>query len=73
MPAEELSWWNFNIPINERTAECPDFLLNISEKDRRIIGSWDLDFERLSWEEVKELIGMRVLSSYIVTGAILSP
>jgi hypothetical protein len=58
MPHEEISWWNFNIPALDRTVECPDFLRDAGEKDRRLIGSWDADYERLSWEEVKELISM---------------
>ncbi|KAF2418681.1 hypothetical protein EJ08DRAFT_643002 [Tothia fuscella] len=56
MPAEEISWWNFNIPHEERTKECPDFLVGSSEKDMRLIGKWDADHESLTWDEVKELI-----------------
>jgi len=56
MPHEEIEWWNFNIPRYERTAACPDFLLNAGEKDRRLIASWDSDYERLSWDQAKELI-----------------
>jgi len=56
MPHEEIAWWNFNIPHNERTATCPDFLLHAGEKDRGIIGSWNSDYERLSWAQVKNLI-----------------
>jgi hypothetical protein len=56
MPHEELPFWHFNVPIPERTVECPEFLLDISEKDRRIIGTWDSDFEPQSWEDVKHLV-----------------
>jgi len=56
MPHETIEWWNFNIPHDEQTVECPDFLLNSSEKDKRLIGSWDADYECMPWLEVKELI-----------------
>lgn len=56
MPHEDIPFWNFNVPPEERITECPDFLVNVSEKDKGIIGTWDADYERLSWEKVKELI-----------------
>jgi hypothetical protein len=58
MPHEEVEWWNFNLPSDQRTATCPDFLLNAGEKDKRLIGSWDIDYERRTWDEVTELVGM---------------
>lgn len=58
MPHEEIAWWNFNVPLNQQTQTCPDSLLKLGEKDKRLIGTWDADYERLTWDEVKELIGM---------------
>jgi hypothetical protein len=58
MPHEEIAWWNFNVPLNQQTPTCPDSLLKLGEKDKRLIGTWDADYERLTWDEVKELIGM---------------
>jgi hypothetical protein len=60
MPHEEVEWWNFNLPHDQRTATCPDFLLNAGEKDKRLIGSWDTDYERRTWDEVTELVGMSI-------------
>lgn len=56
MPHEELPFWNFNLSPNEWTAECPDFLRHVNDKDRRLIGRWDSDYERQSWERVQEII-----------------
>lgn len=63
MPAEEISWWNFNVPYQQRTVECPDFLVGSSEKDVRLIGMWDADYESLSWEDVQDLISMTTFRS----------
>lgn len=56
MPASELSYWNFNLPPSQHTIECPDFLLNLSEKDKGIIGSWDSDYEIVDWSRAQELV-----------------
>jgi uncharacterized protein DUF3605 len=56
MPHQELSFWNFNIPVAERTATCPDFLVNACEKDKLNLSQWDVDFEDVSWEEARQLI-----------------
>jgi len=56
MPSEALQYWNYNLPAGQRTAQCPDFLLNLSDKDRRLIGSWDSDYEVQDWATVQELV-----------------
>ncbi|KAF2198413.1 hypothetical protein GQ43DRAFT_443375 [Delitschia confertaspora ATCC 74209] len=57
MPHEEpLPFWLVNVPRNEWPPKCPEFLLECGEKDRRIIGSPDSEYKRLSWDEVKQLI-----------------
>lgn len=58
MPHETLPYWHFNIPIEERTTECPDYLQNLSEKDKRLIGTWDDEFEVITWEEAKDIVRM---------------
>jgi hypothetical protein len=60
MPHEVVEWWNFNVPVLERTAECPEFLLCAGEKDKRLIGTWDADYEPLGWKQVKELVSMSI-------------
>jgi hypothetical protein len=56
MPHEELQYWNFNLPQSQRSSECPEYLLNLNDKDRRLIGSWDSDYQIQDWVKVKELI-----------------
>jgi hypothetical protein len=73
MPHVELPWWNFNVPVEERTDHCPEFLRDTTEKDMRYIGMRDAEFERFSWEQVVKLISMlisyslRVLAEYQCT------
>jgi len=57
MPHEELAWWNYNVPEEQWTTDCPASLQHASEKDRGIIGSLDADFTPMNWEEVKHLLG----------------
>jgi len=56
MPHEELPFWLVNVPRDQWPAECPDFLRDVGEKDRMIIGTPDSDYKRLSWQEVQEII-----------------
>ncbi|KAF2669208.1 hypothetical protein BT63DRAFT_373259 [Microthyrium microscopicum] len=56
MPHGELPYWHFNIPSDQRSKECPSFLQNLSDKDKRLIGTWDADYEPITWDEATELI-----------------
>lgn len=57
MPHEEpLPFWLVNIPRDEWPAECPEFLKALGDKDRRIIGTPDSEYKKLTWDEVKHLI-----------------
>jgi len=56
MPHEELQYWNFNLPQSQRSSECPEYLLNLSDKDRRLMGSWDSDYQIQDWAKVQELV-----------------
>lgn len=56
MPSAMLPWWQVNVPDDLRTDECPDFLQECGEKDRRIIGTPDSQYRPYSWEEVKDII-----------------
>lgn len=60
MPHEEIQWWNFHVPIHQQTLDCPDSLVHVSDNDKRLIGTWDSDYERFTWDEVKEIIGTLV-------------
>ena len=57
MPKEEaLPFWKVNVPREQWPAECPDFLKDISEKDKSIIGTPDEEYTLLTWPEVRELV-----------------
>ncbi|KAF2093632.1 hypothetical protein NA57DRAFT_61338 [Rhizodiscina lignyota] len=56
MPAPILPFWQVNVPPSLREQECPEYLLDISEKDKRIIGTPDEDFRPMPWPVVKDLI-----------------
>ncbi|QDS69941.1 hypothetical protein FKW77_001970 [Venturia effusa] len=64
MPHEEISWWNFNLPRYQQTSTCPEALLHVSKKDKDIIGSWDSDYDRLRWVEVKEIIAANRIDTF---------
>ncbi|KAF4975301.1 hypothetical protein FZEAL_7899 [Fusarium zealandicum] len=53
--ADSLQYWNYNIPLDERTEECPVFLRNVSEKDRGILSTPDEEYHISSWDEVREI------------------
>lgn len=50
---QDLPYWQVNVPDTLRSEECPDFLRNISDKDRKIISTPDSEYQRDSWEVVK--------------------
>jgi hypothetical protein len=50
--AEEILYWQVNVPESQRTAECPDFLRNLNERDRGIISTPDSDYRKDTWPEV---------------------
>lgn len=51
-----MPFWLVNVPRDQWPSECPDFLKELGEKDRRIIGTPDKEYRRLAWEECVELI-----------------
>lgn len=58
MSPEGVHYWLANVPQDQWSKECPDFLTDISERDRQIVGTLDKDFCRLTWPEVKQAVGM---------------
>jgi hypothetical protein len=53
---ETLPYWQVNVPTDQRSTECPDFLKDANEKDQTILATPDSEFRRLSWPEVQKLI-----------------
>ena len=54
--SESLPYWLVNVPKPQWPAECPDFLRDISERDKAMISIPESEFHRLTWPEVQELV-----------------
>lgn len=54
--ASESNYWNVNIPNEEHTVDCPDFLRGVDASDQRILSTLDSDHHPISWSKVKEII-----------------
>lgn len=54
--SEDLPYWQVNIPVDQRTEACPDFLLNVNDKDRGIISTRQEDYALMTWPEVRTLV-----------------
>ena len=67
----EIPYWLVNVPSAEWPSECPTFLQNISQKDREIIGTPDSDYHRLSWPEVRKVVGTLAPSCSLVNSRAL--
>jgi hypothetical protein len=50
-------YWLINVPRSQWPTECPDFLRNASERDQKILSTPDTQFRRLTWDEVREIVG----------------
>lgn len=60
-----LAFWNVNVPESKRTDECPDFLANVSAKDRGILATPDADYTRQSWDEVCDIVSKNLLALFM--------
>ncbi|KAL8967771.1 MAG: hypothetical protein Q9183_002767 [Haloplaca sp. 2 TL-2023] len=63
MASEEMPYWRANVPKDQWPSECPEFLLGLSERDQKLVGKLDEDYHRLTWPEVRRVIGASVGSS----------
>jgi hypothetical protein len=59
-----LPYWQVNIPEQDRTAECPDFLKNLTDKDRGIIGTPDAEYRLQTWEDVCRFVSTNRLELF---------
>ncbi|KFA70417.1 hypothetical protein S40285_00626 [Stachybotrys chlorohalonatus IBT 40285] len=59
-----LPYWQVNVPEDERTAECPDFLVNLSEKDRGIIATPDSEYHVQTWDQVRDIVRSNQLERF---------
>ncbi|KAH9902141.1 hypothetical protein F4778DRAFT_110493 [Xylariomycetidae sp. FL2044] len=61
---DSLPFWQVNIPENERTEECPEFLRSLSAKDMGIIGTPDSDYHVSTWPEVQRIVADNRLDAF---------
>lgn len=50
-------FWNVNLPRDQWTNTCPDYLLGIDHWDQAQLTVRDEDYTPMSWDEVKDLVG----------------
>ena len=50
-------YWNINVPVSQWTTECPVYLVDVEDSDRRHLQVHDKDYRLLTWDEVRDLIG----------------
>ncbi|KAL8802355.1 MAG: hypothetical protein Q9200_006607 [Gallowayella weberi] len=65
MTTADLPYWLVNVPEKERPSECPEFLLDLSDRDREIVDRFDKDYHRLSWDQVKKCIEDNQLDRFV--------
>ncbi|KAK2756940.1 hypothetical protein FQN54_004908 [Arachnomyces sp. PD_36] len=53
---EPLPYWLVNVPRSEWPAECPDFLLNTTDKNKSILSVPDEEYKIDNWDRVKEIV-----------------
>lgn len=53
---QQLPFYLMNIPRNQWPDQCPEFLINSSERDKRIMSVPNDQYQRATWEEVQEYI-----------------
>ncbi|KAK4105504.1 hypothetical protein N658DRAFT_122004 [Parathielavia hyrcaniae] len=61
---QDLPYWQINVPEHLRTAECPDFLRNLNDKDLRIISTPDNEYEIDPWDVVRHKVAQNRLELF---------
>lgn len=52
----KLPYWQVNVAPSERADDCPDFLVNLTDKDRGIVGTPDAHYRINTWAEVRQRV-----------------
>jgi hypothetical protein len=61
---ESLPFWQVNVPEALRSLTCPEFLSNLSAKDRGIISTPDSQYHVLTWPEARRRIALNRLDLF---------
>jgi len=51
-----IPYWNVNVPQDQWTKECPEWLLGKDARDIEILSTRESDYQRHSWSTVQQLI-----------------
>jgi hypothetical protein len=62
---DQLPYWLINVPEAQQPSKCPDFLLNISDRDKAMLSVSENEFHRLTWLEVQEVISTEPQRSWL--------
>ncbi|KAL8755306.1 MAG: hypothetical protein Q9199_003746 [Rusavskia elegans] len=65
MAEADIPYWRVNVPKEQWPAECPEFLLDLSERDQQLVDRYDKDYHRLTWPEVKKAIEDNQLDRFV--------
>ncbi|KAL8997299.1 MAG: hypothetical protein Q9169_003391 [Polycauliona sp. 2 TL-2023] len=65
MSEADIPYWRVNVPKEQWPAECPEFLLDLSERDQQLVDRHDKDYHRLTWPEVKKAIEHNELDRFV--------
>lgn len=56
MSDDAVPFWNTNIPPEEWTEECPDYLSGVDAFDQKQLRVKDSDYRLMPWSEVTDLV-----------------
>ena len=54
--SKTLPYWQVNVPESQRVESCPDFLAELTDKDRGIISTPDSLYQIQTWDEVQQIV-----------------
>lgn len=59
-----IPYWHVNVPMTERTMDCPEFLRGMQGKDLRVVSTPDSDYEIQTWDEVCNIVSTNTLERF---------
>ncbi|CAG9938064.1 unnamed protein product [Clonostachys rosea f. rosea IK726] len=57
-------YWNMNVPDKDHTEACPNYLLNLSDKDVGILSTPDSQYEIQTWDQVCQFVDEMTLAHF---------
>lgn len=68
---KDVPFWNVNVPREEWTEECPDYLADVDQNDRKHLSLWDEDYHVQSWAEVQDVIRKTTSATILCTRSLM--